>query len=147
MENRAELAIARFDQGFNCAQAVFSAYSEALGLSEESALKVTGGFGGGMGYIGETCGAVTGAVMAIGLKFGKYRPDDAAAKDKTYALVQRFNAEFKKRYGSVRCNDLTGYDLALPGELAEARASGVFAAVCPGLVRAAAEIVAELLGD
>ncbi|WP_242975830.1 C-GCAxxG-C-C family protein [Desulfosporosinus sp. FKB] len=68
---RSDIAVDCFLSGFNCAQAVFSTYSNDLGLTMEMAKKIACGFGAGMGYIGETCGAVTGALMLIGLKYGK----------------------------------------------------------------------------
>ena len=66
--NKRTLALAQFDKGFACSQAVFSAYAEDLGLDQETALKIAGPFGGGTGRKAETCGAVTGALMALGLK-------------------------------------------------------------------------------
>ena len=66
--NQIDLALSRFAEGFNCSQAVFSSYAE--GIDEATALKIASGFGGGMGRMAETCGAVTGAMMVLGLKFG-----------------------------------------------------------------------------
>ena len=60
-------AVACFNNGFNCAQAIFTAYCDELGLDEETALKIACGFGAGMGRLQETCGAVSGAYLAIGL--------------------------------------------------------------------------------
>ena len=70
-----------FEEGFNCSQAVFSAWAEELGLDRETALRVATAFGGGMGHRGDTCGAVTGAFMAIGLKHGRLRADDEETRD------------------------------------------------------------------
>ena len=64
--NRAETAVATFKGGFNCSQAVLSVFCEELGLDKETAARIAGGFGGGIGHLGETCGAVTGAIMAMG---------------------------------------------------------------------------------
>ena len=64
-----------------------------------------------MACMGETCGAVTGAFMVIGLKFGKTRPDDEAAKDRTYALVKKFAEEFKAKNSSLVCRELLGCEI------------------------------------
>ena len=101
---KSEASIQCFLSGFNCAQAVFSTYSDGLGLETEMAKRIAGGFGAGMGYIGETCGAVTGALMLIGLKYGKVDVEDNGAKDKTYTLVQEFTRRFKvDLFGGIKC--------------------------------------------
>jgi C_GCAxxG_C_C family probable redox protein len=71
-----EKTIDAFRKGFNCSQAVLSSFSPDLGLEKETALKIACGFGAGMAKLQETCGAVTGAVMVLGLKYGKYKEDD-----------------------------------------------------------------------
>jgi C_GCAxxG_C_C family probable redox protein len=141
------LACARFEEGFSCSQAVFSAYAEHLGLDRETALKISGGFGGGMGRMAQTCGAVTGAFMAIGLKYGAVETDDQEAKDKTYALIREFADRFKSRHGSITCQELLGCDISKPENMEMAREQGLFKATCPGLVRDAAEILEEILAE
>jgi C_GCAxxG_C_C family probable redox protein len=140
-----ERALSTFDEGYNCSQSVFSAWASELGLDRESALRVATAFGGGMGHRGDTCGAVTGAFMAIGLKHGRLRADDEETRDLAYSLVNRFVEEFESRHGSVVCRELLGFDLSTPeGEqLAEERwPDGM---PCRGLVKDAAEILEELL--
>jgi C_GCAxxG_C_C family probable redox protein len=133
------------EEGFNCAQSVFSAWASELGLDRETALRVATAFGGGMGHRGDTCGAVTGAFMAIGLKYSRLRADDEETRDLAYSLVNRFVEEFEARHGSVVCRELLGFDLSTPeGEqLAEERWPDRMP--CRGLVRDAAEILEELL--
>ena len=140
-------ACARFEEGFSCSQAVFSAYAEHLGLDRETALKISGGFGGGMGRMAQTCGAVTGAFMAIGLKYGAVETDDQEAKDKTYALIREFSDRFKSRHGSITCQELLGCDISKPENMEMAREQGLFKATCPDLVRDAAEILEEILAE
>jgi C_GCAxxG_C_C family probable redox protein len=112
MDNKkAEHAVACFKSDFSCSQAVFSTYAEQLGLDNQVALKISCAFGGGMARMAETCGAVTGALMVIGLKHGKTRPDDADAKDKTYALTREFVERFKARHSSIVCRELLGCDI------------------------------------
>ena len=66
--SKAEVAVDCFEEGFNCSQAVVSAFAPELGLDRETALRVAAAFGGGMGRTGETCGAVSGALMVIGMQ-------------------------------------------------------------------------------
>lgn len=86
----ADSAEALFSQGFACSQAIFSAYATEYGLNNDAALKVSSGFGGGMGRMAQTCGAVTGAYMVIGLKYGAVSGQDQEAKQKTYRQVREF---------------------------------------------------------
>jgi C_GCAxxG_C_C family probable redox protein len=124
---------------------VLSSFGEELGLGRELALKVAGAFGGGMARMGETCGAVTGALMVIGLKYGMTQAKDEAARDKTYKLAHEFAARFKARHGSMVCRELLGYDLSKPDERKAALEKGLFTTLCPQLVRDAVEIVEQLL--
>lgn len=142
---KSEAAVQCFSSGFNCAQAVFSSYSVGLGLKKDVALKIAGGFGAGMGYVGETCGAVTGAFMLIGLNYGKVNEEDNAARDKTYSLVQEFTRRFKVINGSVKCKELLGYDLSIPEDLNIVREKQLFDTLCPKFVRDSAEIIEDLI--
>lgn len=138
-------ALARFDSGFNCAQAVCSAFAPALGLDERLALKVAQAFGGGIAHRGETCGALSGAIIVLGLKYGKVEASDDAARDQTYAKVGQLFDGFAARHGSCLCRDLTGYNLSDPEQYLAAKEAAVFKRACPGYVRDAAEILEGLL--
>ena len=142
--NRVEGAISCFEEGFSCAQAVLSAYGPQLGLDRETALRVAGAFGGGMGHLGRTCGAVTGAFMVIGLKYGKTRAEDNETRDKAYSLVVEFADRFRSRNGSIVCKELLGCDISVPEEYELAKEKGLFTALCPKLVRDAAEIIEQM---
>lgn len=144
--NRAEEATNRFAQGFSCSQAVFATYARELGLDEDVALRIASGFGGGMGGTGHTCGAVTGALMVLGLKHGPDTPD-RDAKQAIYARIQRFLAEFRCRQGAVECRDLLGVDISTPEGVQRARDAGLFQQKCPPLVAAACQILDELSGQ
>jgi C_GCAxxG_C_C family probable redox protein len=137
--NKPEKAVQCFKKGFNCSQAVFSVYSEQFGVNTELALKIASGFGGGMGRLCETCGAVTGAYMAIGLKYGHTSPE---GKEKTYALIQEFAKRVKERNQSTKCEDLLGTHL-ITGD--KEKAALRVKEVCPKVVFDAAEILDELL--
>ncbi len=140
-----DIATAAFSQHFNCAQSVLVAYVQELGLDQASALKIATAFGGGMGRLAVTCGAVTGAFMVLGLKYGMVNAAEQAAKEKTYGLVQTFAREFQARQGALDCRDLLGTDLSLPGGLQIARDQQLFNTRCPQLIQTATEILDQLL--
>jgi C_GCAxxG_C_C family probable redox protein len=110
--NKENIATDYFKNGFNCAQSVLIAFKDEFNISEKDLLKISCGFGGGMGGLQKTCGAVSGANMVIGLKYGKCNKEDNEAKDKTYGLVRDFDTEFKKIYKTSQCKDLLGCDLS-----------------------------------
>ncbi|NLO94047.1 MAG: C_GCAxxG_C_C family protein [Clostridiaceae bacterium] len=141
MSERVESAVAIFSEGFMCSQAVFAAFSEMLGLEKDMALKIGNGFGGGVARRQDICGAVSGAIMAIGLKYGKTVASDTASHEKTYSTVESFCEEFAKRNGSINCYEILGFDLAAAQE------KGLFSTVCHKCVRDAAQIVEDLLKD
>jgi C_GCAxxG_C_C family probable redox protein len=114
MKEHGNKAVETLKKGYNCAQSVLSAYAADLGIDPFVALKISGGFGGGMGRIQSVCGAVTGAFMAIGYRYGMTKEGDVAAKEKTYSLVKRFADEFRKDHGSILCSDIIGCDLNTP---------------------------------
>ena len=143
--NPVETATKRFEDGFNCAQAVFSAYSEKDGISQEKALKTAAAFGAGIARRADMCGAVSGALMLIGLRHGATQADDQAAKEKTYALSQEFMRRFKALHGSLECRALLGADLSTPEGMKEAKEKHLPATVCPKFVRDAAQIIQEIL--
>ncbi len=143
--SRVEQAVEKFDQGYNCSQAVLSSYCEQFGLDYELALKIATGFGGGM-HINGTCGAVTGAFMVLGLKYGNTK-QNKDAKEKTYRKVMQFANRFTKRNGSVKCHDLIDCDITTREGLEIARQKGVFSSLCPKLVQDAAEILEEILKE
>jgi C_GCAxxG_C_C family probable redox protein len=94
--------------------------------------------------MGETCGVVAGALMAIGLKYGKVRAEDDEARERTYELARDFVTRFKARRGSTVCRELLGHNLGIPEERKAAHDKGLFATLCPQLVRDAVEIVEEI---
>ena len=143
--NRAEEARKQFKKGFHCAPAVLSTYSEQLGLEKALALKIACGFGAGIGRMGRTCGAVTGALMVIGLKYGQVNLADEESSQRTYTLVKEFIDRFTALHSSIECKELIGYDLSDSGELSLARESGVFQNKCPSFVYDSACILEDIL--
>ena len=144
--SRVEQAVACFREGFSCSQAVLVTFAPQLGLDRDLALKVSGAFGAGMGRMGETCGAVTGAFMVIGLLHGRTRAEDQETKEKAYALVAELADQFRQRNGSLACRDLLGCDLGTPEGQQVAHDHGLSATRCVKFVRDAAEIVERMLG-
>ncbi len=117
---KSEEAKALFQSGANCAQAVLGAFHKECGLDYEAALRISSGFGGGMGCLREVCGAVTGMFMAASLKCGYSDLKDKKRKDAHYALIQKLAERFKSETGSIICREL----LNLPERQSEAPVSG-----------------------
>jgi C_GCAxxG_C_C family probable redox protein len=141
--DRINRAVARFKEGFNCSQAVLSVYGPQFGLFRETALKLACGFGGGM-RMGQVCGAVTGAFMVLGLKYGQSDAENKKSKETTYRLVEEFTEKFRARNGSVICKELLGCDISTPEGLKTAIEKGLFRNFCPQIVQDAAEILEEM---
>jgi C_GCAxxG_C_C family probable redox protein len=144
--NQINLALSRFAEGFNCSQAVFSSYADGFGLDKETALKIAAGFGGGMGRMADTCGAVTGAMMVLGLRFGGTAPD-REAKERVYAKVREFADRFKALNGSLTCRDLLGCDISTPEGFEAAKEKKLVSTTCRKFVRDAAEILETMLAE
>ena len=145
MNSKVKMADEIFNNGFNCAQAVLSSYSMEYGLDTEIAKKIAGAFGGGIANNGEICGAITGALMLIGLKYGKHKEGDNVSKEKTNKIANEYIKIFKKEYGSIICKDLLKYDLSIEEEAKIARESGLFKTLCPKFVKKSVEIIEEII--
>ena len=143
-KSKTDEAVACFNDGFNCAQAIVSTYAKEFGVDKKTALQIACGLGAGMGRLQETCGAVSGAYLLIGLKYGKYQKDDNGAKEKTYALVQEFSKLFEDRNKTTNCRELLGLDLIHGDKKAAAERTKT---LCPKMVSDAAEILEALLFD
>ena len=104
--DKANKAKELFENGCNCCQAVFCAFPEENGLSEEEALRLSAGFGGGMGRMREVCGAVSGMIMVLSERFATADPNDHAKKKELYSLIQKAAGEFREENGSIICREL-----------------------------------------
>ena len=144
---KADEAVQSFKDGFSCSQAILAAYGPAFGLDRLTALKVSGSFGGGMASMGDTCGAVTGAFMVLGLKHGRTDAKDVATREKNYSCVKEFCTAFKARNKSIVCRDLLGCDLGTPEGRQYAKDHRIPPTICPKFVKDAAEILEDLLTD
>lgn len=139
-------AVTTYKNGFHCSQAVLSAFSGKFGMDEQTALKLGGCFGGGM-CCGEVCGAVTGALMVLGLQYGHSDAQDVQAKTLTNAKTMEFINAFKTENGSILCRDLLGYDVSVPEDLAVIREKKLFSQFCPKMVESAARILEKMLAE
>lgn len=137
-------AVERFCDGYTCTQAVLSVCAEKYGLEEDTAVRIAAGFGGGIGRTGQTCGALTGAIMAIGLMRGSAVAQDQEAKDEVYRLTQALLKRFEDRCGSTLCRELLECDISEPEGYARAREQDLFATRCPAYVKTAIQILEEL---
>lgn len=133
-----------FAAGVSCAPAVLAAFAPRLGMDEEHAARAASCFGGGMVGSGKTCGAVTGAMMVIGLGHGPGAHADAAAKKHAYERTRELWRRFAERHGSIECREILGVDISTPEGHARAAAEGLFKTRCAAAVRDAAELLEEL---
>jgi C_GCAxxG_C_C family probable redox protein len=112
MKSKSEEAVAMMVAGFNCAQSVLGVFCAELNFDREMAMKLATGFGAGMARRQEVCGAVTGGIMAIGLKHGRGPDNESPAAERTYFLVGKFMERFAAKHGSCLCRVLLdGCDL------------------------------------
>jgi len=144
--DRSGKALDYFDNQFNCAQSVLTAFADRLGLSEDESLRVACAFGGGIGRQQFTCGAVTGAAMAIGLKYGKGINDSDDKKRQTYDKTVLLFDEFSKLNGSTTClkllNDLNMNNEAENREIVE---KNLFNTHCRKYVADAVKITEQII--
>ncbi|MCF0199040.1 MAG: C_GCAxxG_C_C family protein [Bacteroidaceae bacterium] len=108
MEDRVQRAVELFMQGYGCGQSVVAAFADLYGLTQEQALCIGAGFGGGVGRMRMMCGAVSGLVILAGLDQGQTEGGDRDGKGRCYRLVQDLLAQFKEENGSIVCAELLG---------------------------------------
>ena len=135
-----------FFKGYNCAQSVFAAFHEEIGLSEDAALKLMVPLGGGVGGLREICGAVTGAAMALNMAQGEFDPADADRKKRLYAQLQEMAGQFREQYGTYICRELLELNNITPSPFPAARNAAYYAErPCVLFVEACAKLVEETL--
>lgn len=135
--NYVEEAVQLFEDGYVCSQAVLAVFCEEFGLSREQAFKISISFGGGMRK-GEVCGACTGAIMALGLRYGEN-------KSKSDEMCVKFLDSFEKENGSYICRDLLDCDIRTEEGIKYAIDNNLFKEICPKMVESAVKIVQELI--
>ena len=137
-------AVNYFQEDYLCSQSILMAFAPQMGIELRQAARIAAPFGAGMSRKGWTCGAVTGALMVIGLRFGHEEGIDLETKERMYEKSQAFIAQFEQRNNSVVCRDLLGHDLDQPGALEVIRDEGLFELRCPHFVQDAAEILIDI---
>jgi C_GCAxxG_C_C family probable redox protein len=143
MDNK-QKALDIFSKQFNCAQAVFAALAEEIGIERETALKAAACFGGGM-RCGEVCGAVTGALMALGIRFGSAKENDPEGKAEAYKRSAAFLEKFREKHGTILCRELLGYNPGVPEDAEKIRELGLHDKVCHQAILDAVEIAEEII--
>ncbi len=144
--DRAEKAVDYYMHNFNCSQGVFTAFAAETGFDEKTALKIATNFGGGARK-GELCGAVAGALMVLGLKYGHCDSGDMDTKQRSYRISEEYLNRFIEANGSVVCRELLELDLTDPEDMKIIKEKNLFRTRCPELVRSAAEILEGLISE
>ncbi len=141
------LAMEYFSTDYNCAQSVMKTVLQELELDFDEIFHLAAGFGGGIGLQGHICGAVSGAVAALGVINGKEYVNPVEHKNATYESVQKFFKKFKEKNGSIICDTLTGIEMADKEAHDRALKDGTFQKVCPGYVKDAVRLVLEIANE
>jgi len=133
-----------FMQGMDCSQVVAGDFAQKLGMDEALLRRMSACFGGGMGRA-ETCGAVTGALMVLGLQYGHAAEGDAAQKALMEEKRREFQTKFAQSYPSSMCRELLGYDICKAEELEKVLEQNLMMDFCPCVVQRVLEILHEML--
>ncbi|WP_428074151.1 C-GCAxxG-C-C family protein [Candidatus Avelusimicrobium luingense] len=145
---KAEQAKQLFLDGYNCAQAVFCAFADELGIDQKTALSLSACFGGGLGRQREVCGAVSGMCMALSVKYAPKDPTDQLAKAQFYKRVQEVCLQFKEENGSIICRELLGLPAGPSVPTPEKRTDAYYQhRTCADKVKCAAEILEKYLAE
>lgn len=142
--SQVEEAVNYFCRGAACSQAIVGTYGPSVGLPRDQGIKLSCGFAGGM-RMAQTCGAVTGAFMVLGLKHAGPDCDQRDGRENLYAAIREFTAKFQQRNHTLVCKELLGCDISTPQGAQQATKDGLFRSICPKLVQDAAEILEEML--
>ena len=133
-----------FMKGIDCSQVVVGAFADELGITTDEAYKMAAAFGGGMG-LGETCGAVVGAMIVLGLKYGHHDVEHMEQKDIMNAKRAEFLQRFQEKYGVCNCKGLLKHDISKPEEMQQILDEGLLFDFCPEVVKDSIEILKETL--
>ena len=147
IEKRVALAEQFFMQGFNCCQSVVAAYADLYGYTTEQALKLSAGFGGGIGRLRLTCGAACGMAVLAGMDCGSAEAGDREGKSENYRVVQQLMEQFRQLFGTLTCAELLKLkrDTPLSFEASERTAEYYKSRPCLNQVVAAARIYGDYL--
>ena len=141
-----EKALNYFEDKFHCSQSVLAAFADECELTEEQALKLGACFGGGMRH-GEVCGAVTGALMVLGMLYGQCDASDLESRMRANKVNDEMMKRFREMNGTYICNDLLGCDISTPQGVQHALDNKLFVEFCPKMVESAVEILEEIISE
>lgn len=143
---RSEIAISKFAEGYNCAQAVLYSFCDYLNFDKDMALKLSCGFGAGMGRNEEVCGAISGGIMVIGMQYGRGEEQDPSFTEQAYQKTREFMDEFKEKHGTYICRQLLGdCELTTQEGQAEFNQKDLLNKVCKQCVRDAVDILEHII--
>jgi len=142
---KSKQAVEFFRSGMNCAQSVLLAFADELKLNRQTALRIAAGFGGGMGKLQGTCGAVTGAYMVLGLYRGNAAGDNRKLMEGSYDLVRQYSTQFSKEFGSTSCMDLVRVDMKTPEGNERFKSENIKEEICCRVVERSVEILESLI--
>ena len=145
MSEKQKRAVELFDEGFNCAQSVIAVFANDLPGDTSTALRMAGGFGHGL-RSGEVCGAISGAVMTLGLLTPADPADPAGSKKRSVALSKELQKRFSEKFGALRCRELLQNKFTPDDTTPAAKAMGL-TGHCDIMIVTAVEIVEELLAE
>lgn len=145
--NRSEEAVKTFQDNYNCAQSVLSAFGPELGMDKGTCMKISAPFGGGMGKTQNVCGAVTGAIMVLGLKYGKEKNISSEDKKSTYTFANEFIQQFRHQFGSIDCIDILGANMQTEEGQKAIHQYELYKKKCIPAVKCAAEILEGILSE
>lgn len=143
MQTKQELAVELSNRGFNCAQSVLGVFCEKYCVNKETALKMASGLGSGF-RSGEICGAVSGAILVIGLKYGQFIAEDKSSKLYCNAKTVEFLNIFKMKNRSCLCREILGCNVSTIEGQKQAQEKNLFKTVCVDMVKSAVAILEEL---
>jgi C_GCAxxG_C_C family probable redox protein len=145
MSDKSVIAVEMFAKGYNCAQSVFYAFREELGLNEDIILKIACGLGAGMGRKGEVCGAVTGGILVLGMLHGRGIKDKRKSTETTYQKTRELMELFAKKHGSYICRQLLdGCDLTTNEGQSKFKEKDMLNTICKACVQSAVEIIEKI---
>ena len=147
MEDKVKRAVEIYNDDYNCAQSVLAVFAPELGMDRDTAMKVSCGFGSGIGRSGNLCGAVTGGMLVLGLKYGMVDSGSQEEKEKTYDAVVELLNRIKVIYGTANCNELLGVDIGTPEGLQKVQEQELSDKICSKIVGDVARILEDLIQE
>lgn len=145
--SKAEESLKHFSGGNSCAQSILKTYGREFFKNGDDAARLAAGFEAGLAFRGEVCGAVSGAMMIIGLKYGHSDPSEELAKERLYKLTNQYLTEFEEKCGATSCNKLLNVNISTQEGIEEAISKNLFATICPNAIKTSSEILEGIFAE